>query len=86
MPSKLKQINVRADDAMVELESRVRAAASAAIGLEMSQSDVYRLGLNELAKKYGVSSKEGAAQSTPPTTPQPTTPTRKRGRPRKAKG
>lgn len=52
MPSDRKQINVRVDDEAAELMSRLIPVMSEAIGLPISQSDLFRLGLVELKKKY----------------------------------
>ena len=52
MPSKRKQINVRSD---VETEQRVRRLlplVKQAIGLEVTVSDLFRLGMIELERKY----------------------------------
>jgi hypothetical protein len=52
MPSDRKQINFRVDD---ETDALVRAlipVVSDAVGLKLSQSDLLRLGLVELRKKY----------------------------------
>lgn len=52
MPSDRKQVNVRVDEATAELMARLIPAVSAAIGLAVSQSDLFRLGLLELEKKF----------------------------------
>ena len=52
MPSDRKQINMRVDGETEELLRGLVASCSAAIGLALSQSDVVRLALQELAKKY----------------------------------
>lgn len=52
MPSTRKQINVRVDDETEELMRALVPAVSAAIGLSIGQSDLFRLGLLELKKKY----------------------------------
>lgn len=52
MPSTRKQINVRVDDETEELMRQLAPAVSAAIGLSIGQSDLFRLGLLELKKKY----------------------------------
>ncbi len=57
MPSKKKQINIRADDDTLRLLAAVIAAASADTGLSLSQSDVVRMAIHELAKKYKVKAK-----------------------------
>jgi hypothetical protein len=60
MPSKRKQINVRAD---AETESRVRQllpAVKEALGLEVTVSDLFRLGMIELERRYGRPSDQAA--------------------------
>ena len=52
MPSDRKQINVRADAETEELMNRLIPAVSAAIGLKVNQSDLFRLGLIALRKQY----------------------------------
>jgi hypothetical protein len=52
MPSQRKQVNVRVDDETEERLARVQASASAALGLKLSVSDLFRLGLIELERKY----------------------------------
>ncbi len=52
MPSDRKQINVRVDGATEVLMRRLIVSVSAGIGLVVNQSDLFRLGLHELAKKY----------------------------------
>lgn len=52
MPSKRTQINVRLDPESEARLPRVREAVSRAIGLEVSQSDLFRLGLIELERKH----------------------------------
>jgi hypothetical protein len=52
MPSDRKQINIRLDPETEARLPRVRAAVSAAIGLNLSNSDLIRLALIELEKKY----------------------------------
>ena len=52
MPSKRRQINVRADEETVERFDRVRVAVTAALGLPVSQAGVIRLALIELERKY----------------------------------
>ena len=52
MPSDRKQVNVRVDGETEDLMQRLIPAVSAAIGLPISQSDLFRLGLLELERKY----------------------------------
>lgn len=52
MPSDRKQINVRVDEQTEALLKALLPAVSADIGLELTQSDLFRLGLLELRKKY----------------------------------
>lgn len=52
MPSDRKQINVRVDAETEELIPRLLRSVSAGVGLPVNQSDLFRLGLHELAKKY----------------------------------
>jgi hypothetical protein len=52
MPSSRRQINVRIDAETAERIECVQVAASAGVGLKLSLSDLFRLGLIELEKKY----------------------------------
>jgi hypothetical protein len=52
MPSVRKQINVRADAETEALMIRLIPVISAAIGLKVNQSDLFRLGLIALRKQY----------------------------------
>ena len=52
VPSKRKQVNVRVDAEAEELMNQLLVAVSARIGLEVSQSDLFRLGLLALKKEY----------------------------------
>jgi hypothetical protein len=52
VPSDRKQLNIRMDAETEERVNRLLAAVSAAIGLKVSQSDLFRLGMIELEKKY----------------------------------
>lgn len=54
MPSKKKQINIRADDDTLRLLAAVIAAVSAETGLNLSQTDAIRMAIHELAKRYKV--------------------------------
>jgi hypothetical protein len=47
-----RQVNVRIDDETSDRLERVQAAGSASLGLRLSISDVFRLGLVELERKY----------------------------------
>lgn len=60
MPSDRKQVNVRVDAATEDLMARLLPVVSAAIGIAVSQSDLFRLGLIELEKKFA-----------PPPAPEP---------------
>jgi hypothetical protein len=58
-----KQLNIRVDD---ETEARVRRLLSsvrAALGLPVSQSDLFRLGMIELEKKFPPAAVSDAATS-----------------------
>lgn len=57
---KRKQINVRVDDEMEDRFNRLVDAASAATGLNLSQSDVFRLAIIALEEKYEAEAKKGA--------------------------
>jgi hypothetical protein len=74
MPSDRKQINVRIDPETEALIPRLIESVSAAIGLRVNQSDLFRLGLHELAKLHP------PAEEAPPAPPTRS----KRGRGRKA--
>jgi hypothetical protein len=50
--AKLKQINVRPDAETLALLDRVQRSASAAVGLRLSITAIFRLGLIELDRKY----------------------------------
>jgi len=52
MASTRKQLNIRLDGPTAARLSRVMPAAAAALGLDVSQSDLFRLGLVELEKKF----------------------------------
>ena len=52
MPSKLPQLNVRLDPDTEETVKRLIPAITSALGLKVSQSDLFRLGVQELRKKY----------------------------------
>lgn len=52
MPSDRKQLNVRMDDETEERVARLLPAVSEAIGLKVSQSDLFRLGMIELERKF----------------------------------
>lgn len=57
MPSQNKQINVRIDDETRAMVSRVKDAVSASLGLKVSVSDLFRLGLQELERKHSPAAK-----------------------------
>jgi hypothetical protein len=52
MPSKRRQFNIRPDDATWSLIDRVKPLIEAAIGIEVSQSELLRLGMLALEEKY----------------------------------
>ena len=52
MPSDRKQLNIRLDAETEERMERLLLAVSASLGLKVSQSDLFRLGMIELEKKY----------------------------------
>jgi hypothetical protein len=52
MPSDRKQFNIRLDPETVARVSRLLVRVSADFGIEVSQSDLFRLGMIELEKKY----------------------------------
>lgn len=52
MPSKRRQFNVRPDDATWEIIDRVKPLVEAAIGIEVSYSELLRLGMAELERKH----------------------------------
>ncbi len=58
MPSKRKQLNVRLDLETEKLVSELLPVMRKAIGLELSQSDLFRLGMIELRKKYAAEIEE----------------------------
>lgn len=55
---KRKQINVRVDDESEARLNRLVDTASAALGLNLSQSDVIRLALIALEEKYAADTKK----------------------------
>ena len=52
MPSQRKQFNVRPDDDTWELVRQLRPAVSANLGLAVSLSDLFRLGMLALKEKH----------------------------------
>jgi hypothetical protein len=52
MPSKNKQINIRVDGETESLLPALKEAVSKSLGLNISYSDLVRLGLAELKAKY----------------------------------
>lgn len=52
MPSDRKQLNVRVDPDVEDLVEQLIPAVTAALGVKVSQSDLFRLGMKELAAKY----------------------------------
>jgi hypothetical protein len=53
MPSKRKQLNVRADDETEQRVVRLLPLVSKALGVQVSRSDLFRLGMIELERKFG---------------------------------
>jgi hypothetical protein len=75
MPSKRKQINVRAD---AETEARIKRLlprVREALGLEVTVSDLFRMGMMELERRYGGKTGEGVAPE-----PKKSAPRKKGGR------
>jgi hypothetical protein len=62
MPSNRKQLNVRADEETEKRVERLLLLVSKALGLRVSRSDLFRLGMIELERKFGG---EEAAPSVP---------------------
>jgi hypothetical protein len=52
MPSKRKQINIRVDAEMEAMLPAIRAAIAATTGLAATNSDLFRMGVHELVKRY----------------------------------
>lgn len=52
MPSNRKQLNVRLDGETDERIARLLVSVSAAYGIAVSQSDLVRLGMIELERKF----------------------------------
>jgi hypothetical protein len=65
MASDRKQINVRVNDDTRALIEQLVPAVSAAIGLEVTFSDLFRLGLLELKGKYLSAAKPAARAKKP---------------------
>jgi hypothetical protein len=61
MPSNRKQLNVRADEETEKRVERLLPLVSKALGLRVSRSDLFRLGMIELERKFG-----GEAGAAPP--------------------
>jgi hypothetical protein len=53
MPSNRKQLNVRADEETEKRVERLLPLVSKALGLQVSRSDLFRLGMIELERKFG---------------------------------
>jgi hypothetical protein len=70
-----QQINVRVDDESTALIERLLPVVSRALGLAVNKSDLFRLGLRELALKY---LSTAPAPGSP--APKPAPPTRRRRR------
>jgi hypothetical protein len=60
MPSSRKQLNVRMDDVTQARVDRLLPIVSAAVGLDLSMSDLFRLAMIELERRYATA---------PPVTP-----------------
>ena len=83
MPSDRKQINVRADDETIALVAELLPVVSAVLGLSVNQSDLFRLGLNELKKKYLTSATVPQAHTSPApaaSVPEPTAAKKPKGK------
>jgi hypothetical protein len=52
MPSDRKQLNVRMDAETAERVNRLLVSVSASFGIPVSQSDLFRLGMIELEKRF----------------------------------
>ena len=59
MPPNRKQLNVRADEETEKRIERLLPLVSKALGVQVSKSDLFRLGMIELERKFGG---EAAAQ------------------------
>jgi hypothetical protein len=53
MPSNRKQLNVRTDEETEKRVERLLPLVSKALGLQVSRSDLFRLGMIELERKFG---------------------------------
>ena len=53
MPSNRKQLNVRADEETANRVERLLLLVSKLLGLQVSRSDLFRLGMIELERKFG---------------------------------
>ena len=53
MPSKRKQLNVRADEETEQRVERLLPLVSKTLGVQVSRSDLFRLGMIELERKFG---------------------------------
>jgi hypothetical protein len=52
MSSQRKQLNIRMDQKTEALVERLKPAVTEAVGLPVSYSDLFRLGMLELEKRY----------------------------------
>jgi hypothetical protein len=52
MAKKTKQINIRIDDDTDQILPQIREAISQSLGIDVTYSDVFRLAIAELRKKY----------------------------------
>jgi hypothetical protein len=77
MPTDRKQINVRVDAETEALMIRLIPVVSAAIGLKVNQSDLFRLGLVALRKQY-LPDDEDEKPTAVPTTERPSAKKRKK--------
>jgi len=64
MPSDRKQINVRLDQETEKRVERLLPAVTAALGIKVSQSDLFRLGMIELERKFLPGVGQNAAELT----------------------
>jgi hypothetical protein len=79
VPSARKQLNVRTDAETEELMLRLIPVVSAAIGLKVNQSDLFRLGLAALKKQYLQDDNTPAGATAPPVNQKVTKPSVKKG-------
>lgn len=81
MPSDRRQINVRVDEQTEALLGRLIVEAGRRTGLDVSQSDVFRLALQALAREYAqAASTEPPFDASRPPGPPPAPKSRRRKR------